>query len=530
MLATVMKRRLPVLAIAGLSLCTPLQAETLAEAIALAYWNNPDLQAGRYDLRVADEDVVQARSRLRPTLDLEMTGQYDRSVFGDAYRLDNPFSPDRMGRDTARGQVVATQPLYTGGRATAERRIAEAGVGLGRETLRATEGDLLLGVITAYVDVRRYGNALLVWQTSVAELTKLADEIDARRQAGELTLTDVAQAQRQVALAREQVVLTEQALEAARTDYAALVGRDPGNLAPEPTLPQVPRDAAAAFDLAESRNPELAQARRAEERSRHGVEAAAAESMPTIGLRGSAALSGEALPYRTRDQNQEFVGALTLTLPLSAGGRIASQIRQAEDRNAGDRLRIESARRALNRGVNNAWNQVVSSGRSAAFLDEQRRAAVIQLEGSVAEYRVGLRSTFDVLFAQQTLRDVEVNLLAARRDRYIAEVALLRRTGLLEARAITNGVPSYDASSHYRQVAGKNALPWDGLISILDRAGGPVRRQKMIVQPAVGAANPMITAPPTDKKGTGMLSRSLPIAPIPGTVGQPVDALKREKR
>ena len=119
---------------------------------------------------------------------------------------------DAIGRDTARGQVVATQPLYTGGRATAERRTAEASVGLSRETLRATEGDLLLGVITAYVDVRRCGGALRGWQTSVAELTKLADEIDARREAGELTQTDVAQAQRQVALAREQLVLTEQAL------------------------------------------------------------------------------------------------------------------------------------------------------------------------------------------------------------------------------------------------------------------------------------------------------------------------------
>jgi outer membrane protein len=134
-----------------------------------------------------------------------------------------------------------------------------------------------------------------------------------------------------------------------------------------------------------------------------------------------------------------------------------------------------------------------------------------------------------VLFAQQTLRDVEVNLLAARRDRYIAEVALLRRTGLLEARAIMNGVPLHDPSSHYRQVEDKNALPWDGLIAILDRAGGPVRRQKMIVQPSAGAA-PAIITPSADSMHTGMLSRSLPIIPIPGTVGRPVDALQREKQ
>jgi len=523
-----MNRCLFVLAYASICLAVPARADTLADAIALAYRNNPDLQAGRYDLRVADEGAVQARARLRPTFDLEVSAQYDRSVFGDTYRLDNPFSPESVNRDTAQGQVVVNQPLYTGGRATAGRHIAESGIALGRETLRAIEGDLLLGVITAYVDVRRYGQALHVWQTSVAELTKLTDEIIARREAGELTLTDVAQAQRQVALAREQVVLTEQALEAARTDYAALVGKDPGDLTAEPELPQMPVDAAAAFTLAEQRNPELAQARWAERRSRYGVGAAAAEGMPTVNLRGSAGLSGEALPYRTRDQNQEFVGAVTVTLPLSAGGRVASQIREAEDRNAGDRLRIESARRALNRNVNNAWNQLVGAGRAATLLDEQRRAAVIQLDGSIAEYRVGLRSTFDVLYAQQTLRDVEVSLLASRRDRYLASAALLRRVGLLEARTLVTGVPLHDPSAHYRDIENRNALPWDGLLKALDASAGPVRRQRMIVQPGLPAGQPIVTPSRRGISSDAPLSRSLPIVPVPGTVGRPAISKKRK--
>lgn len=523
-----MKRLWSALACAGVFLNTPVGAETLAEAIALAYRNNPDLQAGRYDLRAADEAVVQARARLRPTLDLEVSGQYDRSVFGDAYRLDNPFTPGAVNRDTARGQVSASQPLYTGGRATAERRIAESGVGLGRETLRATEGDLLLAVVTAYVDVRRYAQALRVWQTSVTELTRLTDEIIARREAGELTLTDVAQGQRQVALAREQVALTEQALEAARTDYASLVGQDPGELADEPDLPQLPVDAATAFLLAEQRNPELAQARWNERRSRYGIAAAAAEGMPRIDLRGSATLSGEALPYRTRDQNQEYFGAVTVTLPLSAGGRIASQVREAESRNAGDRLRIEGARRALNRGINNAWNQLVSAGRAAILLDEQRRAAVTQLDGSVAEYRVGLRSTFDVLFAQQTLRDVEVNLLTSRRDRYLASAALLRRIGLLEAGTLMTGIQRHDPTAHYREVEGRNALPWDGLLRTLDAAGGPVPRHRMIIQPGKPIGTPAIVPPDRRRPVDPPLWRSLPAAPIPGTVGQPIDASQRK--
>lgn len=502
-------------------LSVPASAETLADAIALAYRTNPTLESSRYDLRATDEGLVQARSQLRPSAELDVTGTYARTVEGRATQRANPFGPEAFDRNSNQAEVVLNQPIYMGGRATAARQSAIATIRSGRETLRGTEGDLLLAVITAYVDVRRYSDALGVWRASVAELEKLTKEIEARKVAGELTLTDVAQAQAQLSIARQQVVATDQALEGARADYAALVGRDPGDLADEPLLPNLPHRVEDAFELAERQNPELQRAVFTEEASRADIVAAKAQGRPTLSVRGTAALDGEAVPYHLHDQDQTYTGAVVLTVPLTAGGLIASQIRQARDRNGSDRFKIEATRREVDRNVALAWNQMVTAEQEASLQDEQRRFAETQLDGMINEYRVGLRSTFDVLYAQQQLRDAEVTLLGSERDRYVSEATLLRQTGLLEARAIMTGVQLHDPAKHLRDIEHKNAVPWEALFAALDRAAAPSARQRVLEQPGISGEKPAV-APARKTPAQRMLSRSLPNVPIAGTVGRPV--------
>ncbi|WBO24456.1 TolC family outer membrane protein [Sphingomonas abietis] len=511
----------------ALVLAAPVGAETLADAIALAYRTNPTLESGRYDLRATDEGLVQARSQLRPSAELDVTGTYARTVEGRTSQRANPSGPEAFDRNSNQAEVVLTQPIYTGGRATAARQSAIAAIRSGRETLRGAEGDLLLSVITAYVDVRRYAAALGVWHASVDDLEKLTREIDARKIAGEVTLTDVAQAQAQLSIARQQVVATEQALEAARTDYAALVGRDPGDLAEEPTLPNLPLRVEDAFELAERQNPELQRAVFTEQGSRANIVAAKAQGRPTLSLRGTAELSGKAVPYHLHDQDQGYTGAVVLSVPLTAGGLVASQIRQAEDRNGSDRFKIEAVRREVDRAVSYAWNQMVTAGQQADLQDEQRRFAETQLDGMINEYRVGLRSTFDVLYAQQQLRDAEVALLGSERDRYVSAATLLRQAGLLEARAIMTGVQLHDPAKHLRDVEHRNAVPWDRLLAALDKAVAPRARQRTLQQPGISGETPVIVAAST-RPAQPSLSRSLPHVPIAGTVGRsvPVDHRK----
>ena len=174
-----------------------------------------------------------------------------------------------------------------------------------------------------------------------------------------------------------------------------------------------------------------------------------------------------------------------------------------------------------------AWNQMVTAERQASLQQEQRRFAETQLDGMINEYRVGLRSTFDVLYAQQSLRDAEVALLGSERDRYVSEAALLRQTGLLEARAVMTGIQLHDPAKHLRDIEHRNAVPWDALFAALDKVGAPKARQRMLERPAVSGEAPAIVlarAAPAPHS----LARALPIAPRAGALGQPLTRQRRK--
>jgi len=505
----------------------PTPTENLADAIALAYRANPTLQASRYDLRATDENLGIARSELRPTTEVQITGQYDQTVAGRITQAGRPLADRLAGsrvieNNTLGAQLVVNLPLYTGGRASADIAAAGDAIRAGRAALRATEGDLLLQTITAYLDVRRDTRSLAIRERNLAQLRATLDEVIARREAGELTRTDIAQAETQLGNARAQYNLTRDELEQSRATYAALVGVDPGVLAPEPPLPQLPATIDIAFDQASRLNPELAQARFAESASRQRVAAARAAGRPSVSFRGTAGVGGQGVPFYLHNDDQTFTAQTVLTIPLTAGGRQGAQVAQSLDTNSADRLRIEAARRGMVLSISNAWNQMVTAGRNVQVEEAQLGSARIYYEGSFEEYRAGLRSTFDVLFAQGALRDTEIALVAARHDLYIAQANLLRRMGVLEVANLLTGIGLYDPSANIRHIEGRGGIPWDPALRALDRLDRPAPRTRTIDQPAA-LPTPAVMVPVMGPPAPDTYITSSPNVAQPGTVGRPIN-------
>lgn len=509
----------------------PAPTETLADALDAAYRSAPALQARRYDLRASDEDYAQALAELRPTVQAQISGSYSKTVPGRTTQADRPLA-DRLASpiittNNAAAEMIVDQPLYTGGKASADAAVAREAIHAGREELRATEGDLFLRVITAYADVRRDSATLALRKASVTQLESTFYEVTARRQAGELTRTDIAQASTQVDAAIATSNLTEQQLQQDRSAFAALVGHDPGILAPEPPLPQLPHSLDAAFDLAQRLNPGLSQAIATERASRARIATAKAEGHPRVSLRGTARLGGQAAPFSLHNEDQEFAGQAVLTIPLWQGGRTSSLVAQARDRNAGDRERIEEARRVMVQSVVDAWNGVATAQRNLVVQQAQLASARVLDEGTFQEYRAGLRSTFDVLFAHGSLRDAEIALVSTQRDLYVAQATLLRQIGLLEARSILSETPLYDPAVNTREAARRNALPFDPALRSLDRVAQPEATQRGLEQPSLPDRKPeMMPATPMPSV-TMTTTPALP--PLPGTVGMPKPAHRRKR-
>jgi outer membrane protein len=494
--------------------------ETLAQALDAAYRAAPALQAQRYQLRATDETYAQALSEFRPTTQLQVTGAYDKTVPGRTTQQARFSTDPIITSNTLAATASVTQPLYTGGKASADRDAALAGVIAGRAQLRGVEGDLLLQVITAYADVRRDDASMRLYGAHVRQLEQTLAEVKARREAGELTRTDIAQAESQLELGRAQLNTTGQQFQVDRATFAALVGHDPGVLAVPPGLPGLPESVDDALDLADQLNPGLAQAIATERESRAKIGSAAAQGRPTISLNASATATGQAWPYYLHNEDQQFQGQAVLTIPLTNGGRVGALVAQAQDQNAADRIGIETARRHMVQAIVSAWNGIAAAERNIAVGEAGLTAARVFDDGTFQEYRAGLRSTFDVLFAHETLVNAEVTLEVARHDLYVAEASLLRQVGLLEARSLLTGTGLYDPQANFRHAERRGALIHDGLIEAADSVARPRPAQKGLEQPPLGADSPALAhafGEPAAEPATHS-----PTVPKPGTSGTPL--------
>ncbi len=491
------------------SVAAPAGAETMADAIALAYQNNPNLQAARANQRVTDESYVQARAGWRPTLNLNTSATYteNRSPLaarGAPVDRNGDGVPDPtvgiIEGNSARVGLSFSQPIWTGGRTGAAVSAAHADILQGRENLRRIEAQILTSVMQAYVDVRRDEEGLRIRRDNVAVLKRQLEESQARFDVGEITRTDVAQSQARLAQSESALQSAQAQLAISRATYAAVVGQNPGQLEPEPSLAYLlPTDPDAAFEIAEKNNPGLRAQEFAAQASRARLAGARAERLPNVSAQVSYGFNGPAIPEPPLDplQRDLFTRGVTATVsgsvPLFAGGVITSRVRQSIERNNADRIGIETQRRTVLQSVTQLWNQLVATRANILSSDEQVSAARIAAEGTRQEQQVGLRTTIDVLNAEQELRAAELSQITARRDEYVSAVNLLGAMGRLEARNLIPTVPQYDAKRNFRNLRVTwGWVPWEEPIGIIDSLLTPKVAEKL-VEPTVG---PGLTPPP----------------------------------
>jgi outer membrane protein len=507
------------LIVAGLSLSgASAHAETLADAISLAYQSNPTLQAARAQLRALDETYVQAHAGLRPTAELQIEPQYSKvqqtNVFGQKI--------DPLNGVVGSAVVTLNQPIYTGGKTTNAVRAATDDIAAGRESLRSIEAQVLLGVIQAYADVRRDETVLSIHEAEVKALQGHFDDARAKFKAGEITRTDVEQSEANLLSARGSLSQAQGQLQISRSAYVAVVGQNPGALAAEPPLPGLPANVDEAFSLAQSHNANLMRAELAEKASAARIAEARAAYRPTISVNGSYGYTGLVTPFVPNRFDREAQVGVLFSQPLLNAGVTAATIRQAIEANNADRINIEAARRTVVQSVSQAWNQVLADRASAASGEQALAQARLYFADTLEEYKVGQRSTLDVLVGEQTLTSTQITLTSARHDTYVAEAALLSAIGRLEAEQLVLGQPAYDPVAAFKKVSHSGALPWDTATRLPDWVGAPgAGRAKVIPGPAAashpksieGAPIPDAAAPATHDPTTPLPHTTSPSTP-----------------
>lgn len=433
----------------ALAPAAPAFGQTIEEALAAAYRNNPTLEAQRAALRATDELVPQALSGWRPSATVE----------GDVGRADTFSNVRTAGGDkqqirTPRGVALnVTQPLFRGFRTEAATDQAEHTVLAGRYRLLSIEQQVLLSAATAFMDVLRNQAVVDLNINNEQVLQRQLEATRDRFEVGELTRTDVSQAEARLARATADRIQAEGDLDSTRAAYRNVVGMPPVRLVQPATPGGLPLDQATALKLAEDDNPNVLATVYDEKAARDRVDGIKGELLPTLSLTGSLSRDLEASSSTSRAHEKSITA--TLSMPLYESGSVYSRVRQAKQSVGQERMRIEQARRDAIEAATQWWERLMTARARVVSLSAQVRANEIALEGVEREAAVGARTVIDVLDAEQELLNARVSLVSARRDEVVAAFGLKSAVGDLTASELGLPVEYYNPVEHYREVRGK---------------------------------------------------------------------------
>lgn len=426
----------------------PLSAETLHSALSQAYVNNPTLNAERASLRALDELVPQALSGYRPQV---FSGVNVSSVHQN-------FRPGGSQSNTSASLgITAEQPLYRGNRTVNETRRAESTVRAGREALRNVEQNILFDAVEAYMDVVRDQAIIELRRRNIEVLQEDLRATRDRFEVGEVTRTDVAQAEARLSGAVFDLNLAEANLMAGRARYRQVIGVDPVNLQAAAPAGGLPGTLNESIELGRMQHPAIQSTTYAEEASAFAVSVAEGTLLPTLSLQASADTTFS--PSPEVDRLDRFAVTLQLSIPIYQGGIEYSRVREAKQVRTQRMLEVDVARQQVRAAVMSAWGGLEAATAAITSARAQVQAAQIALEGVRQEAEVGQRTTLDVLNAEAELLNARVSLVIAERDQVVASYALLSAVGRLDTDNLGLAVARYQPEEHYHQVRDR----WFGL-------------------------------------------------------------------
>lgn len=448
-------------------------AETLEDALTIAYRNNPALEGSRDLRRAAEEGVVQTRAAYGPSLSLSARHEFT------AARVRGGGGPSQDQGFGTTAELALSQPLFTSGRLSAAVDAATANSLAVRAKLEEASQQTISDVVTAYVflqrDIELYGVAVEIYQL----LLKQRDQTLSRYRLRDSTAPDVDQTLNRLELAAGRVISSRADVMVSAARYRNLVGHYPDSLSPLPALPDLPM-LETLYVEAEAYNPTLAASKYTETGSRAAVAAARAEMMPQIGGYASA-LRAPIAPYQNTYRQESVSFGVRMTMPLYTGGQMSSALRAAKDRNLADQQFVEQARRDMRERLAADWSRLQAIGESLPRFDAAVDAAERALDGVERQETAGIRTLRDVLDVTNDLLSARTAAVQARTEAYALRVAVLRDAGILGIEMFSRERP-YDSNMRPRWQSRVAGLPLRPLLEPLDRLAKNSSTSKARVQ------------------------------------------------
>jgi len=427
------------------------RAQSLNDALASAYDNNPQLLAERAQLRVTDEAVPKALSGWRPTVQVTADTGESRSVIESENGIGVNSSPTYQAPYDY-GLTVA-QPVYEGGRTTAQTHEALHQVSAEQAHLTSIEQSVLLDAVTDYLNVVEAQATLDLTISNQHVFEKQREATIDRFQVGEVTRTDVAQSDSALAQAIAQREQADGALQVDRAAYQRDIGTAPGLLVAPTGSIDLPATKDEALALAAAANPDVVSAQYNQAAAEDDVKVVRSQLLPSLSLDASVTRTNDVQLQALRYNSEQITAQLTV--PLYESGSVYSDTRAAKQ-TVGVRIsQFDQARLQATEAASAAWEQLQETSANVTSFESQIKANILALQGVQQESSVGERTVLDVLNAEQALFQSRVSLVQAQHDELLAKYTLLDAVGGLTAKALGLNVTIYDPEAHLKAVRDK---------------------------------------------------------------------------
>ncbi|KIN68984.1 Type I secretion outer membrane protein, TolC family [Sulfitobacter donghicola DSW-25 = KCTC 12864 = JCM 14565] len=421
------------------------RADSFADALVSAYNHSGLLDQNRALLRAADEDVAAAGAALEPVLrwTASITQTYGRTSTSSTL---GSINADSL---VATGSLIVEQLIHDFGATALGIDVAKETVLATRQTLLGVEQQVLQRAVEAYMGVIEASEFVDLHQNNQRVLAQELRAAQNRFEVGEVTRTDVALAEAELAEARSGLASAQGNYEIAVEEYRNVIGKKPGRLSAPPNLPKLGGNVDKAKALAVRIHPDMRAVQHQVAAAELGIKRAKAQKRPTISAQGALSVSENL-------DSSSFTRGVSVGLNASgtlySGGTRSSAVRSAQAQRDAQRGNLHVVRHNVQQNVGTAYATLSSARASLAASERQIKAARIAFRGVREEATLGARTTLDVLDAEQSVLDAEAARISAQTQVYIATYQVLSTQGQLTARDLRLPVQHYDVTEYYNLV------------------------------------------------------------------------------
>ena len=438
----------------AMSSTLPANADSLKTALAKAYENNPTLKSARAATQAIDENVALAKSGFRPTLTID--GGYSENNISTNAKIKGKKEKVVDGYNGTVSATVA-QPIFSGFKTINSVSSAKSYAKVANANLMEVEQNVLLSASIAYLDVLRDEAIVKLQKNNEKLLKQELDETKERFKVGEVTTTDVSQAEASYASAQSQRISAEGNLEASKAVYSQIIGVAPKDIKePENIEKLFPKNMEEALKYAQSNNYSVIAAKQNLKAKRYDVKVNKGDLLPSVNAYATTGrLKTENYIYDKNPTQDSVEVGVNFSMPLYNAGASRAKIRQSKYYQWQARENLLDAEDKLVADITSYWEYLSANKAKIKSVKSQIKAYQVALDGVREEEALGNRTVLDVLNQYQYLLNSEVEEVTTRHNYYVSGLSLLQAMGKLTAKELKLDVDLYDASAKYEETKSK---------------------------------------------------------------------------